>query len=316
MYHPTTRLLTVLELLQTHAQMSSTELAARLEVDVRTVRRYVLMLQDLGIPIEAEMGRYGGYALRPGFKLPPLMFSNDEALALILGLLAARNLGLTAASWPIEGALAKLERVLPEALHEQTEAMQSALVFNFEPLDQQIASSLLIALGGAVYTARQVMIVYQSDGESTRRSVDPYGVVFHDGVWYLVGYCHLRHAIRIFRLDRIVGMEVERSSFAPPENFDSLGYLLQSFALIPDQWDVEVILKTTLESARRAIPAGLGVLEPHPAGVRLCTSIASLDWMARYLVGLGFPVIVCQPPELREAFQHLAVEIAAFAAAT
>src|SRR3954447_11584866 len=140
MYHPTTRLLTVLELLQTHAQMSSTELAARLEVDVRTVRRYVLMLQDLGIPIEAEMGRYGGYALRPGFKLPPLMFSNDEALALILGLLAARNLGLTAASWPIEGALAKLERVLPEALHEQTEAMQSALVFNFEPLDQQIAS--------------------------------------------------------------------------------------------------------------------------------------------------------------------------------
>src|SRR6185295_1341775 len=96
MYHPTTRLLTVLELLQTHAQMSSTELAARLEVDARTIRRYILMLQDLGIPIEAELGRHGGYSLRPGFKLPPLMFSNDEALALILGLLAARNLGLAA----------------------------------------------------------------------------------------------------------------------------------------------------------------------------------------------------------------------------
>jgi len=314
MYHPTTRLLTLLELLQTHAQMSSTELAARLEVDARTVRRYILMLQDLGIPIEAEMGRHGGYALRPGFKLPPLMFSNDEALALILGLLVARTLGLAGATWPIEGALAKLQRVLPEALHEQTEAMQSALVFNFKLLDQQIASSLLIALGGAVYTARQVMIVYQSDSESTRRSVDPYGVVFHDGVWYLVGYCHLRRAIRIFRLDRIAAIELEAIRFTPPENFDSLGYLLQSFALIPDRWDVEVILRTSLDSARGAIPAGLGVLEPHPDGARLCTSIASLDWMARYLVGLGFGVIVCQPPELRGAFANLAAEIATIAA--
>ncbi|MEO8394055.1 MAG: YafY family protein [Chloroflexota bacterium] len=316
MYHPTTRLLTVLELLQTHAQMSSSELAARLEVDARTVRRYILMLQDLGIPIEAEMGRHGGYSLRPGFKLPPLMFSNDEALALILGLLVARNLGLAGASWPIEGALAKLQRVLPEALHEQTEAIQSALVFNVAPTAQRIASSMLIALGGAVYTARQVTIVYQSDGEATRRSVDPYGVVFHDGVWYLVGYCHLRRAIRIFRLDRIAAMELEPATFAPPEHFDSLAYLLQSFALIPDRWEVEVILKTTLDSARRAIPAGLGVLEAHRDGVRLCTSIASLDWMARYLVGLGFRVLVCQPPELRAAFEQLAVEIASFAAAT
>jgi predicted DNA-binding transcriptional regulator YafY len=314
MYHPTTRLLTVLELLQSHAQMSSGELAARLEVDARTVRRYILMLQDLGIPIEAEMGRHGGYSLRPGFKLPPLMFSNEEALALILGLLVARNLGLAGATWPIEGALAKLQRVLPDALHEQTEAMQSALVFNLEPLNQRIASSLLIALGGAVYAARRITIVYQSDGEQTRRSVDPYGVIFHDGVWYLVGYCHLRLAIRIFRLDRIAGMELESASFAPPANFDSLAYLLQSFALIPDRWDVEVVLKTSLESARRAIPAGLGVLEAHPDGVLLRTSIASLDWMARYLVGLGFRVIVCQPPELRAAFANLAVEIASFAA--
>ncbi|MBI1256499.1 MAG: WYL domain-containing protein [Chloroflexi bacterium] len=316
MYHPTTRLLTVLELLQTHAQMSSSELAARLEVDARTVRRYILMLQELGIPIEAEMGRHGGYTLRPGFKLPPLMFSNDEALALILGLLVARNLGLAGASWPIEGALAKLQRVLPAALHEQTEAMQSALVFNLEPPDQQIPTSLLIALGGAVHAARCVTIVYQSDGTSTRRMVDPYGVVFHDGVWYLVGYCHLRGAIRIFRLDRIALLELDSASFTPPDDFDSLGYLLQSFALMPDQWDVEVILKTTLESARRTIPASLGVLEAHPDGVRLRTSIASLDWMARYLVGLGFRLIVCQPAELRAAFERLAAEIVSYAATT
>ena len=85
---------------------------------------------------------------------------------------------------------------------------------------------------------------------------------------------------------------------------------------MPDQWDVEVILRTTLERALRTIPAGLGVLEAHPDGVLLRTSIARLDWMARYLVGLGFGIIVCQPPELRAAFAELAAEIASYAATT
>ncbi len=98
MYSPTTRLLTILELLQTYQQLSSSELAERLEVDARTVRRYILMLQDMGIPIEAELGRDGGYSLRPGFKLPPMMFTNDEVLALVLGLLVVRHFGLTAVS--------------------------------------------------------------------------------------------------------------------------------------------------------------------------------------------------------------------------
>src|SRR3954454_14144537 len=113
MYHPTTRLLTVLELLQTYPRLSGPELAARLEVDVRTVRRYIMMLQDLGIPVEGEIGRYGGYALRPGYKLPPLMFTEDEVVALTVGLLMARQVGLGTNSTAVAGALAKLERVLP-----------------------------------------------------------------------------------------------------------------------------------------------------------------------------------------------------------
>jgi len=94
MYHPTTRVLTVLELLQSHRQMSGPKLAERLEVDVRSVRRYILMLQELGIPIEGERGRYGNYRLRRGFKMPPLMFTEEEALALTLGLLAAKRVGI------------------------------------------------------------------------------------------------------------------------------------------------------------------------------------------------------------------------------
>ncbi len=112
MYFPTTRVLTILELLQSRQQLSGPELAERLEVNTRTVRRYITMLQDLGIPVEAERGRHGSYRLRPGFKLPPLMFTEDEALALTLGLLAARGLGLTAAAPAVEGALAKIERVV------------------------------------------------------------------------------------------------------------------------------------------------------------------------------------------------------------
>src|SRR5213079_2044151 len=100
-------------MLQSRAHMSGPELAERLEVDLRTVRRYITMLQDLGIPVAATRGRHGGYRLRPGFRLPPLVFSDDEALALTLGLLAARRSGLVTHAATVEGALAKLERVLP-----------------------------------------------------------------------------------------------------------------------------------------------------------------------------------------------------------
>ena len=130
MYSPTTRLLTLFELLQSHAEIPGSDLAKTLEVDVRSVRRYVTILQDLGIPIEAERGRYGSYGLRPGFKLPPLMFAEDEAVAVALGLLAARRMKLAVAAPAVEGAIAKVERVLPAKLREQVQAVQNTLVFN------------------------------------------------------------------------------------------------------------------------------------------------------------------------------------------
>src|SRR2546423_3039752 len=118
MYFPTTRVLTILELLQSRQQLSGPELAERLEVNTRTVRRYITMLQDLGIPVEAERGRYGAYRLRPGFKLPPLMFTEDEALALTLGLLAARQLGLAVGAPAGGGAAGQVGRGFPTAVRE------------------------------------------------------------------------------------------------------------------------------------------------------------------------------------------------------
>src|SRR5260370_13345890 len=122
MYHPTTRVLTVLEVVQSQQSFSGPELAKRLEVNVRTVRHYIMMLQDMGIPIESERGRYGAYRLRPGFKLPPLMFTEDEALALTLGLLTARRLGLTVAAPAAEGTLANVDPALPTALRQRVQA--------------------------------------------------------------------------------------------------------------------------------------------------------------------------------------------------
>src|ERR1700738_2397245 len=127
MYHPTSRVLAVLELLQSRPSITGPELAARLEMDVRTVRRYIMHLQDVGIPVESNIGRHGGYRLRPGFKLPPLIFTEGEATALTLGLLASSWLEIGQSSAAIEGALAKVSRVLPLRARERLQALSSGI---------------------------------------------------------------------------------------------------------------------------------------------------------------------------------------------
>ena len=187
MYFPTTRVLTVLELLQSRSKMSGPELAERLEVDTRTVRRYITMLQDLGIPVEAERGRYGSYRLRPGFKLPPLMFTDDEALALSLGLLAARKIGLGGAAPAVEGALAKIERVLPLTLRERVQGLQETLIFDMATSSTPPRSEIVSVLSTAAQQERIVELYYRSyNGEITERAFDPYGLVYRSGFWYTV----------------------------------------------------------------------------------------------------------------------------------
>src|SRR5512134_1990405 len=138
MYSPTTRLLSVLELLQSRKQMSGSEIAQRLEVDPRTVRRYIVMLQDMGIPVEAERGPYGSYQLRRGHRIPPLMFTESEAIALTLGLLAIREFRFPVEVAAVESALAKTERVLPEKLLQQARALQETITFHLDFLPQRV----------------------------------------------------------------------------------------------------------------------------------------------------------------------------------
>ena len=314
-YRPTTRLLSMLELLQARGRMGGPELARRLEVGERTVRRYVAMLQEMGVPVEAERGRYGAYALRPGFKLPPMMFTDEEALALALGLLSARRLGLSGAAPAVEGALAKLERVMPDALRERVRTFEEAVVPAAVAPSRLPAGEIVVTLSTAVRERRRVRMRYRSGlSEETERSVDPYAVVQGEVYWYALGYCHLRDGRRLFRLDRVLAVEPLEAVFERPPGLDTPGRVLESLAdMREDRWSVEVLLEASPQEAREQLPT-MGIsLEEVPDGVVLRSSTSDLGWMSRVLAGLSFPFSVRRPPELRGALRRHAEEVAALA---
>lgn len=311
-YSPVTRLLTVLDLLQSRSSVTAAQLTERLEVEARSVRRYITMLQDLGIPVEAVRGRYGGYRLRPGFKLPPLMWTEEEALAVTLGLQAAQQLGLSQTVPTVESALAKVERVLPPALRERVQAVQETVVLDLVARSRGELSEYVISLSTAAYQRKRVWMCYQTHpGEENERAFDCYGLVYHGERWYAVGYCHLRQGIRVFRLDRVRALKVHEEQFTPPANFDCLAYTIQAFAAIPSRWLAEVLLQTSLEQIRDLVPATFATLEETPDGILLRAYDDDLQHTARFLISLGCPFRVLQPPELVEELRKLAGSILA-----
>ena len=310
-YRPTARVLTVLELLQARGRMTGAALAERLEVDVRTVRKYVETLQDLGIPVEAERGRHGGYRLRPGFKLPPLIFTEDEALALTLSLLLARRAGPATTAPAVAGALAKVERVLPETTRARVRAVAQTVVFTGGGPGVAPATATVAALSAAVQTGQRVRLRYRSArAQTTERDFDPYGVVAHRGVWYTIGHCHLRQGQRIFRLDRVLGVEALAATFPRPANFDALAAVEAALAVVPYPWRLEVWLGTTLEEARRRTGLSAAHFEEADDGVLLRVGSDDLDYAARFLAWLGVPLVVRQPPELRPMLRDYALALA------
>jgi predicted DNA-binding transcriptional regulator YafY len=318
-YRPTTRLLSMLELLQARGSVGGPELARRLEVGERTVRRYVAMLKEMGVPVEAERGRYGAYSLRPGFKLPPMMFTDEEALALALGLISARRLGLSGVAPAVDGALSKIERVMPEHLRGRVRMLEESVTLAVARPAASPTGEVLLTLGAAVRGRRRVWLRHRSDlGEVTERELDPYGVVHREGYWYAVGYDHLRGGMRIFRLDRVLEAELLETKFVRPPGFDTPDGVLEALADMPqDRWSVEVLLlETTLERAREQVPPMGVTLEEVGDGLLMRSSTSDLGWMARVLAGLSFPFVVRRPPELREALRQRAAEVAALAERT
>jgi len=306
MYHPTTRVLAVLELLQTHGRLSGADMAARLGVDGRTLRRYIVTLEDIGIPILTERGRHGGYALMPGFKLPPMMFSDEEALALSVGLLAARSLGFSETAPAVESARAKLERIMPERLRQRVRAVDQTVRLDLLRTSAPADREALTLLSSAALAQQRIHLHYRApDGRDSAREFDPYGLVLWEGCWYALGLCHLRQAMRSFRLDRIIRTEPRASQFVRPPGFDALAYLRAAFRSMPRAHQVQVVLHTDLENASAAWRDTAALFEPDAGGVLLRTETDHTDWFAARLCQMPCEFTVLGPPALQASVARL-----------
>ena len=270
MYHPTTRVLTVLELLQARGRLSGPELAERLEVDLRTVRRYVTMLQDLGIPVEAARGRHGGYRLRPGFRLPPLVFSDDEALALTLGLMSARRLGSgdrrrhRGRGAGQAGARAAARRARPRVRrpgnpHHRPDPRRA------DPHHRHRHGPG----GGRPRLAPRAPALRLGAGRRDRAPGRALRAGARRPPLVRAGLLPPASGLRLFRLDRIRAVDLLEDAFVRPADFDPLRFVQDALAVAPSAWHVEAVLDTTLDRARQVIPPHEATIEPGGDGVVL-----------------------------------------------
>jgi predicted DNA-binding transcriptional regulator YafY len=309
MPRPASRLFELLELLQTKPMTTGREIADRLAIDGRTVRRYVETLQELGIPVEGERGVGGGYRLRPGYRLPPLMLGDEEAVAVAFGLIAAGRQGLSSA----EGALAKIQRVLPDALRLRVEALEATLGFTLPPtVGSTVAGQTVLLLADAIRKRRRVRARYRSfQGEETERELSPHGLVVHSGRWYLAAHDHARLDLRTFRVDRMSRVSVvERRALSPPSGFDPVGHVSRSLARVPWPWEIEVLLDLPPDQAAERLPGTLAELLDANGRTLLRMRVSSLDWMAGLLAGLGCDFTIHRPEELRASVHQLADRLA------
>ena len=322
MARPTAQVLTLLELLQSGGTRTLAELADRLGVDPRTVRRYVAHLIDLDVPVESVRGRYGGYRLASGFRMPPLMLSDDEALAVLLGLIAGRRTGLaTTTGTASETAAAKIRRVLPERLARRLDTVLDSLAFTAPPGEFALPeTAVLLAVADAVRHCRPVAITYRAgDGRRSVRTVHPYGLVAHSGRWYVTGVDPEAGTDRTFRLDRIADARTLPGSFERPAGVDPAQRVLSGLAGAPYRHRVTVRIQATAEHVRSRLPAAVAELSPDPRGdgwARAELRAERLDWIPGVLASLDRPFVIERPDELRGLVAALADRLAASARVT
>jgi predicted DNA-binding transcriptional regulator YafY len=306
MSRPASRLLAFLELLQHRLVVDGAAAAQELGVSERTVRRYAVALQDLGIPVEGQPGVGGGYRLQPGTRLPPLMFSDEEAAAVVFGLVLAERRGLSGA----EGASSKLARVLPERLARRVERLRGEVRLLGEPEPEPASGETLLLVTEAVRRRRSLWIGYtRGDGTSSTREIEPLGLVARRGRWYVPARTPAGE-LRTFRADRIDGATIG-DAVAPPEpGFDPVAHVVEMLARGPWGWEVEVRFDVPVDELAPRVPPTLAELSADGAGTRLELRAESLDWAAGFLAGLGAEFEVVRPDELREPLARLADRLA------
>ncbi len=315
---PAGRVLSLLERVQEHPGLTAPRLAQELGVSERTVRRYVVTLQELGIPVEAGRGRYGGHRLRPGFRMPPLMMTNDEAVAVTLALAVMRG-PRPDPEGSAETVLAKLTKVLPRGVSDRVNDVLTAVT---PPTDGWLAGAipqpgLLAALATGVVERRRCRVRHSSAlGAPTVREINPYGIAVVHGWCYVHGWCHLRQARRTFRIDRIDRVDLLQTTFRMPADLDVAAAVERSLALARPEWPVSLLLHGPLAEVEQWFPRFLGVCEAAgPDTTRMRSSTSNLDYFVLRISDHPFAMTVEEPAELRDAFARCAQRMRATAQA-
>jgi len=302
MSNTSSRTLRLLSLLQTHRYWPGAELAARLEVSVRTLRRDVDRLRELGYPVEAHRGVDGGYQLAAGAAMPPLVLDDEEAVALVVGLQAAAQGGVAGVAEASVRALAKVMPVMPPRLRRQVEALRTATVpASFADGGPAVDPGVLTTAAQACRDAERLEFGYAAaDGARTDRLVEPFRLVPLGRRWYLVAYDLHRHDWRSFRLDRLEGPRRTGARFRPRElpAADAAAFVRTRLRSLPTSYEAEVLVDAPAEVVRGRIGRWASV-EEAGAGCRVRMSTDALDWAAFAIGSLQADFTVVGPPELR-----------------
>lgn len=294
------RLLRLLSLLQSRRDWAGADLAERLGIDVRTVRRDIDKLRGLGYPVHASPGVAGGYRLGSGAALPPLLLDDDEAVAVVLGLHTAANGTVTGLEETSVRALAKLEQVLPARLRQRVNALQ-AVVVPMPNMAPAVDAGTLTAIASACRDEERLVLDYEPrDRPVDRRTVEPYRLVHTGNRWYLVAYDLDRADWRSFRVDRVRAVPERTGRFTPRAMPDEAGkYVSRAVSTRPYRYQAKVLLHADIAAMRERIPPTVGVLEE--VDDRSCHLYVGSDWptfIAAHLTNLDVDFEVLAPPEL------------------
>ena len=311
------RTLRLLSLLQARRHWGGQELARRLGVSVRTLRRDVDRLRDLGYPVEAQRGVDGGYALAPGAALPPLVLDDDEAVALALGLQAAATSPVAGMADTSVRTLAKVVQVMPVRLRRRVEALRTMTVpaaWGSGGQGQGVDPAVLTSAALACRDGERIAFGYTAaDGERTERSVEPHRLVSLGRRWYLVGYDLDRGDWRIFRLDRLDAVRGTGARFAPrrfPAE-DAATYVRERIAGVPTTHRVEAVVAAPADVVRPRLGRWAQVEPVDEGSCRLRMESDGLDWPATALGTVGADFTVVSPPELLGYLGELAARYTA-----
>jgi predicted DNA-binding transcriptional regulator YafY len=310
-----TRLFSIIFLLQSRGTLKACELAEELGVSERTIHRYMGMLDEMGIPIYSERGPYGGFSLVRGYKLPPLVFTPEEATVLYLGSELVQQVWGASYYDAAVAATAKLDNVLPEALLQEVKQAQRGLVVTgWLRRDYGPWAPILDDLRRCVARRRQVRLIYQSfRQEVTERTVDPYALALQWGHWYLAGFCHLRGSLRTFRVDRIQKIEPTPETFELPSGFSARAYLQRMADERPTTY-YRVVVRFEPEAAhivRERREAWQDLTEHDDGSVTLAFDASDLAWPCRWVLTYQDRATVVGPPELTAMVRDAAQSIAA-----